>query len=97
MRKAIGACVLGFLSCGSYAQSPAQQDCNLLSSTVAATADWRDNGVPLAKAQANVERVLNQMPATAADKKNWRDTVTAIYGSSVPSDQIETKLRSLCR
>lgn len=76
--------------------TPAQQDCNLLTQTVASTAIWRDNGVPITKAQSNVEAVLVQMPATEQDKKQWHDAVTAIYGSQVTADQLSAKLGSLC-
>ncbi|MFM0507684.1 hypothetical protein [Paraburkholderia sp. RL17-373-BIF-A] len=96
MRPALFLIALFF--CGAAAaQTTSQQRCNLLSSTVAATADWRDNGVPIAKAQANVEQVLLQMSASGDDKQKWHDAVTAIYSSTVRSDQIEQKLRNYCQ
>lgn len=73
-----------------------REDCNLLSGTVALAATWRDNGVPLSKAQANVDSVLNGMPATQADHASWRRTVSAIYGSKVTSEQVEERLRANC-
>jgi hypothetical protein len=72
-------------------------DCNLLAQTVASTAIWRDNGVPIAKAQANVEAVLIQMPATPEDKRKWHEAVATIYGSKISSDQLSDTLGSMCR
>ncbi|WP_175784620.1 hypothetical protein [Burkholderia ambifaria] len=73
-----------------------REDCNLLSGTVAMAATWRDNGVPLSKAQSNVDQVLNGMPATQADHASWRRAVSAIYGSKVTSEQVEERLRANC-
>ncbi|VVD91065.1 hypothetical protein PCO31110_01622 [Pandoraea communis] len=81
----------------AFAQSKLPSDCNLLTQTVAATAMWRDNGVPLSKAQENVDKVLKQMPSTSEDRANWRNAVSAIYSSKVTSSQVSESLKRDCR
>lgn len=87
----------GHVSAQTGFPTPEEQQCNLLAGTVAATAVWRDNKVPLAKAQGNVDHVVMDIPgATAEDSKKWRDTVAAIYKSNFTPDQIQEKLQSYC-
>ncbi|MDN7913711.1 hypothetical protein [Burkholderia cepacia] len=74
-----------------------REDCNLLSGTVAMAATWRDNGVPLSKAQANVDNVLNEMPASSSDHASWRRAVATIYSSNVTSEQVQERLQANCR
>jgi hypothetical protein len=95
-KAAFAVLMLAASSVGAQIPSPAQQNCNLLTQTVAATAIWRDNGVPLAKAQSNVADVLAQMPATEVDKQKWLDAVTSVYGSKITSDQISASLGKMC-
>lgn len=101
MKREIHMCIVlsiaALLNAPAFAQSRAKMDCNLLAGTVALAATWRDNGVPLSKAQANVDQVLNDMPATQADHASWRRAVSAIYGSKVTSEQVEERLRASCQ
>ena len=70
--------------------------CFLLSAVLASTATWRANGVPIARAQSNMNDALSRAGATLDDKKLWGDAVTAIYQSSITSAQFGPAMHQEC-
>lgn len=104
MKTIIAALALLFSSVCAFAQfpSPARQECNLIVATVASTADWRDNGVPLSRSQRNVENVFLSSSVgpimTIEDRQKWRDTVAGIYASDLTSGRLQRMLsQSYCK
>lgn len=72
-------------------------DCRIFAATLSATADWRDNHVPLARAQSNVRQTLKKLPpAEGADPASVDAIVAQIYSSNTASTRLGNDLRAAC-
>lgn len=74
----------------------AKGNCFLLAGMVSSVPTWRDNGVSISRAHANVEQALVSAGATLEEKKKWHDSVVSLYGSRVSSAEVEKTLRPSC-
>lgn len=73
-----------------------RQECFLISGTISIVPTWRDNNVPLSRAHENVAKVLARTSANESEKQNWREAVSAIYGSQITSAEVEQQIRPTC-